>query len=155
MCEALADQFAKAHASQIDWEGAAAYAIYEIAPAPETVLIEFLKAKAAPVQGLTLKVYGGALLVDGVEAREVLLWHDTVPAQVAVQVRREAGKNPTLKFWNVWRGSVGGSDVTQAWLGNSGMRIEPSEDGRSLSLRCSDGEGAVDFNDLDVRVTVG
>jgi hypothetical protein len=82
MPEALADQFAKAKAPQIDWEGAPAYAIYEIAPAPENFLVEFLDATAAPVQGLTLKVYGGALVVNDIESPEMLLWQDTAPTHV-------------------------------------------------------------------------
>ena len=141
MSEALADKFAKAQNPQIEWEGATAYAIYEISPAPDDVVVEFPKAAGAPVQGLTLKANGGMLVVNDVEAPEVLLWRDTAPSRVPIRVKREPGKKVTLKFWNIWRGRMGGVDVTQAWLGNSGMRIERSADGKELLLRCSDGEG--------------
>lgn len=153
MTEALADLFANAQTPQLEWEGAPAYAIYEVIPAPESVTVEFLNAINAPVQGLTLKVSGGVLEVNGTEAQEMLLWHDTAPDKVIVRVKRESGAKATVKLWNIWRGSIGGVDVSQAWLGNAGMRIEQSGDGKQLLLRCSDGEGPVEFNNLEVRVT--
>ncbi|MDQ4419542.1 hypothetical protein OOT33_03695 [Sphingobium sp. DEHP117] len=154
MIEALADMFATAQAPQIVWEGKPVYAIYEIIPAPNGVIVEFLSATAVPVQGLTLKASGGVLVVNGVEAPEMLLWCDTAPDTVVVQVKQEPGKKVVLKLWNIWRGNMGGVDVTQAWLGNAGMRIECSQGGRELLLRCSDGEGSVDFGDLEARVTI-
>lgn len=155
MTQALADLFANAQASQLLWEGELAHAIYEITPAPESVTVEFLNAINAPVQGLTLKINGGMLEVNGTDAPEILLWGDTVPDRVVVRVRREPGAKAIFKLWNIWRGNMGGVDVTQAWLGNAGMRIEQSEDGTQLLLHCSDGEGPVDFNNLKVRVILG
>ena len=154
MTQTLADVFAAAQAPQVDWEGASAYAIYEINPAPENVVVEFLSATAAPVQGLTLKVIGGVLVFNDVEAREMLFWRDTAPSHVPVRVKREPGKKTTLKLWNIWRGNVSGVGVTQAWLGNSGMRIERSVEGKELLLRCSDGEGPIDFGDLEARLVI-
>ena len=155
MTEALADTFAAAQAPKIDWDGEPAYAIYEITPAPEGVVVEFLNATDMPVQGLTLKANGGVLVINDVEAPEILLWRDTAPSSVSVSVKREPGKKVTLKLWNIWRGSMGGVDVTQAWLGNAGMRIEQAADGKELLLRCSDGEGPVDFGDLVARLIIG
>lgn len=152
MNKGLAEIFAAAQAPCIDWEGEPAYAIYEMTPAPDGLVVEFLNAANSPVQGLTLKARGGILEVNGVEASEMLLWHDTAPRKVSVRVRPENGKRVSLKLWNVWRGVMGGSDVTQAWLGNAGMRIDQKD--KELMLRCSDGEGPVDFGDLEVRVTI-
>lgn len=154
MVEALADMFVAAQAPQISWEGQPAYAIYEIAPIPSSVIVEFLYARQSPAQGLTLKVNGGMLAVDGIEASEMLLWRDTAPSKVTVRLTSEAGKRATLKLWNIWRGSIGGVDVTQAWLGNAGMRVDQSEDRRELLVCCSDGEGLVDFGNLEFRVTL-
>lgn len=154
MTEALADIFATAQAPQIDWDGEPAYAIYEIEPAPDDVTVEFLSAIESPVQGVTLKVAGGVLEINGVEAPEMVLWHDTAPEKVLARVKRDRGRTGVLKIWNVWRGNMGGVDVTQAWLGNSGMRINRTVDGKELHMRCSDGEGPVNFEDLEVRVRV-
>ncbi|MGQ7830151.1 hypothetical protein [Altererythrobacter sp. Z27] len=151
MTKALADMFADAQAPCLHWEGEPAYAIYEM-PAPEAFDVEFVSSTDTPVQGLTLKVYGGVLEIDGVEAQEMLLWRDTAPNRVPVKVKSETGGRATLKIWNVWRGKVGGHDVTQAWLGNAGMRVK--QVGTWLALHCSDGEGSVDFDDLAVHLTV-
>ena len=151
MTKALADMFAYAQAPCLDWEGEPAYAIYEMS-APDGLEIEFLSSIDVPVQGLALKAYGGVLEIEGVAAREMLLWCDTAPPKVPIKVQPEPGKKAILKIWNVWRGRVGGADVTQAWLGNAGMRIE--QRGNQISLRCSDGEGPVDFGNLKTRITV-
>ena len=151
MTKALADMFADAQAPCLDWEGKPAYAIYEMT-APDLLEVEFLSSIASPVQGLTLKAYGGVLEIEDVEAQEMLLWADTAPPKVPVKIKPGADGKVILKIWNVWRGKVGGHDVTQAWLGNAGMRIERS--GSRISLRCSDGEGPVDFGNLETRVTL-
>jgi len=154
MTKALADMFASAQTPVIEWEGEPVYAIYETKLARDIVVVEFLKTAASTVQGLTLKAKGGVLAVNGVEASQVLLWHDTAPAKVSLKVKRKSSQGVTLKLWNIWRGSVGGEGVTQAWLGNAGMRVNRSDDERQLLLRCSDGEGSIDFNDLVARVTI-
>lgn len=152
MTKALSDVFASARAPRIDWEGEHVYAIYEMTPAPQRLTVELLNATSSPVQGLSVKVTGGTLEVDGVAAPEMLLWHDTVPGKVVVRVKSDRGKKVSLKIWNIWRGTVGGVGVTQAWLGNAGMRVY--HDGEELLLRCSDGEGPIDFDDLEARVVV-
>jgi hypothetical protein len=50
--------------------------------------------------------------------------------------------------WNCWE--VNG--VMHAWLGNAGMRVERTPNG-AIQLRCSDGDGVPDFEDLVVRIT--
>lgn len=154
MTRALADLFADAQAPHLMWDGELAYAIYEVIPAPESVNVEFLNAIDTPAQGLTLKITEGLLEVNGIEGKEILLWSDKAPDKISVRVKRKPGANPTLKLWNIWRGSIGNVDVTQAWLGNAGMRIASIENGRQLLLRCSDGEGPVDFDNMKVRVSL-
>lgn len=152
MTKALSEMFASAQAPCINWEGEPAYAIYELTPAPGGLVVEFLAAAESPVQGLTVKASGGALEINGVEASEMLLWHDTAPAKVSVRVKPQQGKRVTLKIWNIWRGTLGGTGITQAWLGNAGMRIH--REGKELLLRCSDGEGPIDFSDPEARVMI-
>jgi hypothetical protein len=43
--------------------------------------------------------------------------------------------------------------VTHAWFGNAGMRVTAGEGG-VIQLRCSDGEGEPDFDDLVAEVDV-
>ena len=151
MTKALADMFADAQVPCLDWKGEPAYGIYEM-PAPEAFDVEFVSSTDLPIQGQTLKVYSGVLEIDGVEAREMLLWRDTAPDRVPVKVKSESGRQAILKIWNVWRGKVGGHDVTQAWLGNAGMSVKQA--GARLALHCSDGEGSVNFDDLTAYLAV-
>ena len=90
------------------------------------------------------------LRVDGVEAKHFTLWQDTSPREVRIVIAKK-GK-AKLRIWNIWREAVGGYGVTQAWLRNSGMRIEPSGESDETILRCSDGVGAVNFDDFIVSV---
>lgn len=153
MTKALADLFASAQAARVDWDGAPAYAIFEMDQPPEAVTVEFLSSVQIPVQGLTLKLSGGTLEINGSKGPEMILWSDTVPERVGVRVLSTAATTVTLKIWNTWRATMGGVDVTQAWLGNAGMRVD--RHGNEVLLRCSDGEGPVDFRDLEVRITFG
>lgn len=151
MTKPISKLFEEAKATCVDWEGEPLHGLYEM-PAPKSLIVELLRSKSTPVQGLTLKAYGGVLLVNDVEAPEIVIWADTAPERANVSFKPWEGRKAKLKIWNVWRGKVGGVDVTQAWLGNAGMRIE--QVGSQISLRCSDGEGPVDFDDLAARVTV-
>lgn len=151
MTKPISKLFEEARSPCVEWEGAPLYGVYEIF-APDSLEVEFLSSVGVPVQGLTLKAYGGIVEIEGVEAREMLLWCDTAPPKVSVRIKSEPGEETILKIWNVWRGKVGGSDVTQAWLGNAGMRI--NQQGNQIFLCCSDGEGPVDFGNLNARITL-
>lgn len=146
----LSSTFAAQQSNVIEWNGMTLYGLYEFDSVPEQVRLEFLGSKSQPVQGLQLRVRGGVLEIDGVEATDFVLWTDTAPQSVAVAVRPTGRGKPTLKLWNIWRGGLG---VTQAWLGNAAIQVEGSADPTHVVLRCSDGEGEPDFDDLVVGVT--
>lgn len=150
MVEELAELFAAARSPTIEWEGHFVHAIWELVPVPEQLAIEFRSATSAPVQGLAVKLEGGTLCANGVEAKHLTLWQDTAPREVCVMIAKN-GK-ARLKIWNIWRETKGHYDVTHAWLRNSGMRIEPSGEDGEMVLRCSDGIGPVSFDDLVVSV---
>ena len=78
-----------------------------------------------------------------------MLWRDTAPESVTVDVRSGDGGASVLKLWNVWRG---GRDVTQAWLGNAAIQVDGDPASGSFRMRCSDGEGEPSFEDLVVDV---
>jgi hypothetical protein len=143
--------FAEQQSNVIEWNGIPVHGLYEFARVPGQLSLEFLSSKPLPVQGVQLRIRGGLLEIDGVETTDFVLWTDTAPRAVTVAVRRTGRGKTTLKLWNVWRG---GLDVTQAWLGNAAMRVEACPDPRQVVLKCSDGEGEPDFDDLVVAVTV-
>jgi hypothetical protein len=95
---------------------------------------------------------GGKLRVDSTEAPAIILWMDTAPARVEVEVV-EAVPKLELQVSNRWRTSDGREDE---WLNNYGMVIEADAgDGDSYLLRCSDGLGDLNraFDDLVVRIS--
>jgi hypothetical protein len=149
MTALLADRFADAQSPVIDLDGDRVFAVYEFDRLPEHLIVRFITAKDLPVQGILLKIRGGLLEANGTEASDLLLWRDTAPKEVEIRVARKGAKS-SLKVWNTWRV---GRDVTQAWLGNAGMRVEASE--RQVRLRCSDGVGPVCFGDLEVVILLG
>lgn len=142
----FADLFAEQQANELDWRGRRIHGLYELDVIPEELSIEFLRAATTPVQGIQVSLPGGELEVAGGTAANVVLWRDTAPSVVHLKVRRP-GRRRRLQIWNVWRGP---HDATMAWLGNSAIEVDV-EDG-SVVLRCSDGVGEPDFDDLHVRI---
>ncbi len=145
----ISDAFAEQQSNVIDWNGITVYGLLEFATPPSTVTLTFVSAKADPVQGIQLRARRGTLVVNGRESADVVLWQDTAPRQVTVEVKPSGRGTPQLKLWNVWRA---GLDVTQAWLGNAAIRIEGDQASGAFTVLCSDGLGDPDFADLVVDV---
>jgi hypothetical protein len=144
----LASLFAEGQTNQIDWDGPL-YSLYELPTGANELTIRFLSATAHRPQGLRLKVRGGTFEVESTATDDLVVWQDTAPAEVRVGIRWKSKGARGLRVWNAWR--IG--DVTQAWLGNAGMRVRVGDDG-VFEFRCSDGEGEPDFNDLIADVLV-
>jgi len=87
------------------------------------------------------------MLVNGQSLREILLWEDTAPSVVEIQMQWEMSAKRSLRVWNCWERN----GVINAWVGNAGMRVEAGPDGITI-LRCSDGEGEPNFGDLVARL---
>lgn len=131
----------------MDWEGQPTYGLFELGKLPASLRITFESSVERPVQGLHFKARKASLDVEGQRLTNVLLWTDTAPHEVLINVIA-AGKGPSLRFWNVWHY---GDNSPQAWLGNSGMLVE-ERGSDTLLVGCSDGEGDVDFTNLRVRI---
>ncbi len=144
----LSARFAEERTTRIYVDGP----VDNIVDLPETtscITVELVAAEGRLPQGLRLKVRGGSLLVNGVTLSDAVIWEDTAPDIVEVNVRWGRGAARSLRASNVW--CVG--EVQHAWTGNAGMRV--SQLGESeIELRCSDGEGPADFTNLVVRLTV-
>ena len=129
---------------------AAAHRIDELPDDANELTIRFRSATPEPPQGLRLKVRGGTFEIESADTDDIVLWQDTAPAEVDVRIRWKTRGVRSLRVWNAWRVN----DLTQAWLGNSGMRVTASQ-GRVFEFRCSDGEGDPNFDDLVAEVHVG
>ncbi|MGH3351032.1 MAG: hypothetical protein ACRDPS_10235 [Nocardioides sp.] len=145
----LSELFAEQQTNVIDWNGTVIYGLFEFNEVPTGVRLTFASAAESPVQGVQLRIRGGVLEANGVEGEDIVLWRDSAPSSVVVSVRRRGRGKTSLKLWNVWRG---GHDVTQAWLGNSAIQVEGDPASDSFRLRCSDGQGEANFDDLVLDV---
>lgn len=145
----LSDIFAEHQSNVIDWHGTPTFGLIEFDEVPTQIRLTFLAAKERPVQEVQLRIRRGTLLVNGHEASDVVLWRDSAPESLSIDVRAKGPRKPELKLWNVWRG---GLDVTQAWLGNAAIQIDGDPASGSFRIRCSDGQGEQSFDDLVVEV---
>jgi hypothetical protein len=145
----LSDLFAAKKSNVIEWHGVLTYGLYEFEEVPRRIILEFISAKAEPAQGIQLRVRGGTMSIDDSVSDNFVLWQKGAPDRVEIEICTETQRKPSLKLWNVWQG---GLNVTQAWLRNAAIRVEGQPSGRII-LRCSDGQGEADFEDLVVAVT--
>lgn len=117
----------------------------------DLVTVRFIHVGDARPQGLKLGIDDGELEVNGRRGPTVVLWAPTCPPEVELVVHGSGAS--VLDAWNCW--SLGGVDTS--WLGNAGMvtRTVAAPDTRAaVALRCSDGIGPADFDDLEVEITV-
>ncbi len=115
------------------------------------VTVRFVHAGTTRPQGVKLGLDDGELEVNGCRAPVIVLWAGSCPPEVGVIVH--GAEASTLDVWNCW--SLGGVDT--AWIGNAGMvsRTGTRADATTaVTLRCSDGVGPADFDDLEVEIVV-
>lgn len=139
--------FAEARGGPIEFRGTEVHAIFELpVSAPTDLAVRFVSANSAVRQALRMGVVDGHVIVNGQQSREIVLWADTAPPRVRLQVVPTA-ERAVVSLWNAWEDESG---AMQAWIGDCGMVIEAAR--RGVTLRCSDGLGAPDFSDLVVRI---
>ncbi len=146
----LLNYFEALQADEIDWQGLTVRKAYRRVITREQVFdVEFLRATTDPVQRIVLGLQGGELELLDQRAKLLGVWRDTAPDRFGVRaIPASQDAVAELVVWNEWRlrnGSV------LAHLGNAGIVTTETE--TSVELRCSDGEGEVDFDDLVVRLT--
>ncbi|MFZ5638568.1 MAG: hypothetical protein ACOY82_18470 [Pseudomonadota bacterium] len=146
MNDTLSSLFQKAQSSTIEVNGRTVHSILKINMMrnQQSFQLKRLSAKAAPEQGLRIKVDKGNVEVNGQLHPEVILWASTSPDVVIIKVHARPGAE--LKFWNVWKID----EIIQAWVGNAGIAVEEAE--RIVTLRCSDGSGEIDFSSLVIEI---
>lgn len=129
------------------WQGQTVYSIYDIAVKPgDSIEIERLSASPSRAQALVFAPDKGNLRGNGVLMETAAVWTHSAPSVAHLDV--VGRRTRSVQFWNCW--SFEG--VESAWLGNAGMLIE--EANGDLTVRCSDGIGRADFDDLVVSVRI-
>jgi hypothetical protein len=143
-----------------EFEGELVHPRYRRSIEPGTLIdIEFLGARAKPVQGLEIKAKGASLAWDehDVEGESVRLWADK---QARATIRYATARKPAeVAIWNIWLDERQGAhpyepdryEIVQAWSAWSGMLID--DRGDAVALRCSGNSDGPDFADLSARIT--
>jgi hypothetical protein len=148
----LSERFMDTDAKSIDVDGRAVVQMYEReVPDGTTVDVEFMRTAGDRVQGLNLSLTDGVLEVNQERIRDVVLYTDTAPRRVPLICR--TGGPVTLQVWNSWR-AESGEDRDDAWIGEAGIAVD-DQGSEDVLLRCSDGIGPLDFDDLVVRLRFG
>lgn len=144
----LSSLFAEQQASEIDWNGPL-FSLYELPTDATRLRVHFQSRGSDLRQGIRLKVRGGDLEANGALAPDLVVWQDASPEQFDVQVQWKEKGTRSLRVWNCWEFN----GVMHAWLGNAGMRVERTPP-NSILLRCSDGDGEPNFDDLVVGISL-
>ncbi len=141
------EQFLRTEGKPLEWEGGLIHTIFR-RPLESGMRLQlrWVSAVTSPPQGIALGCKGGQLIVSDTSAKQMVLWRDTSPDEVAIEA---VGKGPiTLTLWNCWRDDRG---VTQAWIGNAAMRFEQLSD-EVVRIR-SNSRPEVTFNDSVIEVS--
>ena len=148
----LSERFMETDAKSIDVDGRPVVQMYEREVTDGTTVdVEFERTAGDRVQGLNLSLTDGVLEVNEERIRDVVLYTDTAPRHVPLICHTEGPV--TAQVWNSWR-AESGEDRDDAWIGEAGIAVD-DQGSEEVRLRCSDGIGPLDFDDLVVRLRFG
>jgi hypothetical protein len=104
----------------------------------------FVSSSGSRRQGVRIKA-NGDLVVAGQKLKDIVLWSDTAPPCVDIQLGAKATE---LKVWNCWESADGAVD---AWHNGAGMIVSAKAAG-VREYQCNDGAPNDDFSDLVFRL---
>jgi hypothetical protein len=117
--------------------------------AGDELRIRLVQAVSNPIQGLKLRAENAEMTSVRDVGNLFVIWDDTAPAETVVRIQKaKAGASVILR--NVWKDGAAGAMMQG--LRFAGMIHEVDRTG-ALVLRCSDGRGEADFDDLIAVVT--
>ena len=97
-------------------------------------------------QGIHLSTDGYFTVNKQVIPKAVVLWADTAPANLGLDIHSENG---TCHIKNVWDT---GDGTMHSWHNGAAMIVEKTDNGRRY--RCNDGKPNADFDDLIFRLEI-
>jgi len=150
----LGTLFAQAKADSIVVDGRRIHGILRIrVEAPSLLKVRRLHASSDPVPGLRFAIRDGTATLEGQKLPNMVLWSDTAPAKVEINIVPKRKKIAEVMLWGCWRAYSGGQAVTEAWVLNDGMLIEQSDN--TWVLRCNSGPNeSLSFDNLIVEVNL-
>ncbi|WP_435592287.1 tetratricopeptide repeat protein [Nocardia sp. bgisy118] len=137
-------------ADPIRWNGSMVYPMYTERFGHATTLLSMTLLSAAPPAGLRghgmgLSVIDGYIDLEGRKLEGIDLWSDALARGTTVTLV-PTGPDALFTLTPVW---VDRSGVQRSWMGNYGILVEDTPDGR-IALWCSVGEGPPNFANLVV-----
>ena len=143
------ERFGESRGEPFEFAGKLVHAILEREVESGTKLqIVFHRFNPSVPQALDTVLEKGHLLIANQKFKKgAILWTETAPRVVEVVCITKLART-TFKAWNAWKDEDG---ITMAWIGNGGMLIEERE-GVTV-LKCSDGVGEPQFDDLVVEIS--
>jgi hypothetical protein len=146
----LKELFTKEKGGPITVDGRQLFSTYVVQVKDGEILkLDFLRSAARPVQGISLTAKRCQLEVSGSAGGGIELWTNSAPKHVELKVVR-AKSGATVDIVNQWIDEKYG---TSRQVNNAAIEIEKQADD-TLLLRCSDGVGETDFDDLVFQLVV-
>jgi hypothetical protein len=144
------DRFIESKGQPIEYDGREVHISVRIPVRNgDALTLAFLQATPKPVQGLRIIAKNCQLESLGKLGKQFVIWRDTAPDRSEYFIRK-AKTGAEVVLMNVWRDEKYGS--TMHGLNNAGMQRSLEADG-SVVLRCSDGWGPPQFDDLIMLLT--
>ena len=150
----LATLFAQARTGCIVVDGRPIYSILRIrVEVPSLLRVRRLHASSDYVPGLRFAIRDGTATLEGEKVPDLVMWSDMSPVEREIHIIPKRKKISEIMLWNCWRRYSNGHSVMDAWLVNSGMLVEQTDN--TWILRCNSGpNAALTFDDLIVEVTL-
>ncbi|MBW0281672.1 hypothetical protein [Shewanella xiamenensis] len=104
-------------------------------------LLSLISSNSPWKQGIKLGAKGAIYIAGQTLTKGVLLWEDTMPKEVVLQVD---AKDSLLQVSNAWDT---GDGVTHSWHNGAAIYVEVEENGRRI-YHCNDGHPDENFDDL-------
>lgn len=147
---ALADRFRAARATRISVAGQYVYSVYAM-PVVGASVLNVRRRHVTPDRPQALRMAAAVdLVANGHRSRDLVLRSATLPSRADIIVEAD---DPTIVYlWNTWTIE----QTEHAWLGNAGLLVETDLTGINpvVRVRCSDGVGAPDFDDLRLDIEI-
>ncbi len=151
----LATLFQQAKTGLIVVDGRRIYSSLRIrVEIPSLLRVHRLHASSSKyVPGFRFAIRDGTATLEGEKVPDLVMWSDMSPTEREIHIIPKRKKIAEVLLWNCWRRFSGGHPVMDAWLVNSGMLVEQSDN--TWVLRCNSGpNAALTFDDLIVEVNL-
>jgi hypothetical protein len=109
-------------------------------PDGQRLKVTFESVNADWRQGVCLTVDGGFVVNNQTVMKSVVLWHDTAPREILLQIQTKKGECRVKNVWDT------GDGVMHSWHNGGAMIVEEISSGRRY--KCNDGRADDDFDDL-------